>query len=141
MDEEKGESMFIAIDYGNSRVGIAKTDFLNIIASPVEVINLKKAGFLEVLARLQELSQAHAVEGFVIGDPGDEPTVSQLRSKIIKFADRLKQEFDIPIYFHDERYSSKIALKVLGKRYKKQGDKIDAVAAAVFLQNFLEERE
>jgi len=137
----KGDDMFIGIDYGNSRVGIAKTDFLNMIASPVEVINLKKRGLPAVLSRLQELSQIHDVEGFVIGDPGDEETVAKLRLNIIKFGNKLKQTFNIPIYFYDERYSSKIALKVLGKRYKKQGDKIDAVAAAVFLQNFLEERE
>lgn len=131
---------YIGIDYGKRRVGVAVSDPTGTIARPLETITIGSTG--EAVARIAELVAAEEAVGIVVGLPlnlsGD---ASELSEDVRRFADKLGAAVSVPIYFEDERLSSRQAEQVLhnhGKKIKGNKGKIDRIAAAVILQTFLD---
>ncbi|MEO0559997.1 MAG: Holliday junction resolvase RuvX [Bacteroidota bacterium] len=132
----------VAVDYGSRRVGLAITDPLQMFAQPLDT--------LPPAASIERLVAVHAeigLEAVVVGWPlteagGEAEAVARVRPYI----GRLKKALPgVPIETQDERYSSRRAVDELvkaGVRRKKRRDKsrIDAAAAAVILQDYLDER-
>lgn len=130
----------IAIDYGTKRVGLAVTDPLQIIASPLDTIHSK-----DVIEYLIKYNQKEGIEGFVVGMPKnlnneDTSNTQQVRH----FLNLLKKKFpDKPLYLQDERFTSKIALDTMiagGMKKKDRQNKsnIDKISAVIILQSYLE---
>lgn len=129
----------LAIDYGLKRVGIAVTDALQIIATPLETIATPK-----ILEFLKEYIFTETVECFVIGEPKKlDNTEADILQAIQNFADKLQILFpDILIEWQDERFTSSIARKsLLASGYKKsqRRDKtlIDKLSANIILTDFM----
>lgn len=130
----------LALDWGTKRIGVAVTDPLQIICSPLETIDSSKIiDFLKVYCIEEE------VETFVVGEPlqldgGEGKTMPKVR----EFVQLLQTTFpQIPIAMQDERFTSSDALQIIrqsGLRKKQQHDKrrLDRVSAALILENFLE---
>lgn len=136
------KSRIIAIDVGKKRIGIAQTDLLHLTASPVGTYSPG-----EVFTRLKKITDQESVERFIIGWPllpsGDEgDAVHMVRS----FEGELKKIFPkIPVTRMDERLTSVMAKEAIfqsGRKKKARRDKprIDAVAAAILLESFLDEQ-
>lgn len=132
----------IALDYGQKRTGVAATDPLQIIASPLTTIETKM-----LVPFLDQYFKTEEVEGVVIGFPthiDGNPTHNTER--VTKFIERFKRIFPtIPIYPIDEAYTSKEASKVLidagiRKSQRQIKGNLDKVSAAIILQQFLENR-
>ena len=132
---------YLAIDYGTKHTGLAICDLNETIVSPYDVIQGQK----ELSKRIADVVQQENVEAVVLGLPLNMDNSEGAQAKLVlKFAERLKEHLDIPVFFQDERLSSFAAEDKLASlelsRSKKRKKRIDAIAAAEILENFLEQK-
>lgn len=131
----------LALDFGKKRTGIAVTDDLQIIASGLTTIATK-----ELIPFLKSYIKSNDVALFVIGEPkqmNNQPSESEVL--IIKFIEKLKRNFKIPIMRIDERFTSKMAMQTMidsGLPKKKRQNKalLDEISATIILQTYLEQK-
>lgn len=135
-----GKGSIVAVDYGKKRTGLAITDPLQIIASPLDTVDTTK-----LLEYLQNLHQTHSYTDLVVGMPmRAHGVVGELEEDIQKFIKKFQQQHPaIPIHRVDESFSSIRASEAIwqsGAKKKQRRDKanIDRVSAAIILQQFLE---
>ncbi|MEN6386187.1 MAG: Holliday junction resolvase RuvX [Phycisphaerales bacterium] len=132
---------FLCVDLGDKRTGLAICDGDEILASPLKVIEGQKNLHDEILKTAKE----HQVEGFVFGLPLNMDGTENDRTAITrKFAQDIKIRTNLPLFFQDERLSTFSAgnkLSQTGLTHKKKKNRIDAIAAAEILRNFLEKRK
>jgi putative Holliday junction resolvase len=131
----------LAIDYGLKRCGIAVTDPLQMIASPLETVETGK-----VLDYLKNYIANEDVESLVIGMPlRDDGTEPEIASKIRAFIKVLQDHFpSMEVHEVDERFTSKMAMNALiqggmKKKNRRKKGNIDKVSAALILQSYMEE--
>lgn len=129
----------IALDVGTKRIGVAKADSSVRIAIPYAAVEVDGTEFQKIAS----LARAWDIDNFVIGLPRNSKGEETDQSKYVrKFAAQLKQSIKgAKICFQDESLTSVEAEKRLKNRKKgyKKGD-IDSEAAAIILQDFLEQR-
>jgi putative holliday junction resolvase len=130
----------VAIDYGQKRVGIAVTDELKLIATPLATVPAH-----EIIAFLKEYVRNNPVECFVVGEPRQmNNTASESAKYIEPFVKKLQTEFhEISVKRMDERFTSMIALQAIRNSGLKQKDRrnkslVDSVSATLILQSFME---
>ena len=130
----------IGIDYGTKRIGIAVTDPLQIIASPLTTV--ASASFDDFI---DDYTKKESVETFVIGYPKQmNNTPSKSAQHIEPFIKKLKKKFpEIMIMLVDERFTSVIAMKSIIDGGVKKSDRqnksiTDKVSAAIILQSYLD---
>ena len=134
------ESRYMAIDYGEKRVGLALTDPLKIIASPYMTLLNDEKFIPKLLQIIQEQKVAKIILGLPFCDNGTE---ARLAPAIRRFKDDLYNMAKVEILFFDERYSSSIAEErirstVAKKSKRRQKSLIDMNAAAVILEDYLQ---
>lgn len=129
----------LAIDYGMKRTGIAVTDPLRIIATPLETILTH-----ELIAFLKTYVQKESVDEFVIGMPRTlKNEDSAIAPQVRKFIIALKSAFPgKPVHEVDERFTSSMAHRAMieGGMKKKDRQKkgnADKISATLILQSFL----
>lgn len=132
----------IALDYGKKRTGIAATDPLQIIAQAIDTVDTG-----ELIGYLKKYFLAEDVEKVIIGYPlnfDDSPT--DATPLVEKFIPKFQHVFPhIPIEKADERMTSKMASQAISqmglrKKQREKKELIDAVSAAIILQEYLESR-
>ncbi|MFT4683180.1 MAG: putative Holliday junction resolvase [Flavobacteriales bacterium] len=130
----------LAFDFGVKRTGLAITDDLQIIASPLEGIDTKL-----LWEKLTKLIETERISEFVVGDPsvfGETHNSEPVRA----FVTKLQKTYpEIPIHQVDESFSSRDAMSAMlqgGMKKAKRQDKknLDMVSAAVILQRYLESK-
>ena len=131
--------IFLALDYGQKRTGIAVTDINKIIASSLIALPTK-----EVIPYLISYCEKNLVERFILGYPKKyNNSESQIESKIKDFIKKLNLSLPkIPIVRHDERFTSKIASNAIlesgvSKRRRRDHFLVDKVSATILLQSYL----
>lgn len=129
----------LAIDYGKKRTGIAVTDPLQIIASPLETIETYK-----LLAFLKTYVLKEPVDAFVIGMPKTlKNEDSETAPLVRKFVEVLMKTFpEKPVHEVDERFTSSMAQRALidggmKKKDRQMKGNVDKVSAAIILQSFM----
>lgn len=132
----------LAFDYGSKRIGLAVTDPMQIIASPLTTVS--PSGIEEFLA---DYMQKEIVEEFVIGYPVQLNNKASESVKYINpFITRLGKLYPgKPVHLIDERFTSKIAHQAIiqgGVKKKERRNKAlaDKISASLILQSFLEKR-
>ena len=132
----------LAIDYGQKRVGLAVTDELQIIATPLATVSAR-----ETIQFLKDFTSKNVVDCFVVGEPRQMNNQASESSKYIEpFVRLLKLEFkDIPVERADERFTSMIATRAIRDAGMKKKDRqnkslVDTVSAVLILQSFMEAR-
>lgn len=130
----------LAIDYGAKRIGLAVTDPLKLIATPLETIHSK-----DLVSYLKQYLEREAVEAFVVGMPkkldNTDTNATQMAKGCVTI---LKKNFPhVPIHLQDERFTSQIAMGAMiagGMKKKDRQNKanIDRLSATIILQSFLE---
>ncbi|MDD9879954.1 MAG: Holliday junction resolvase RuvX [Candidatus Marinimicrobia bacterium] len=132
---------FLAIDHGNKRVGLALSDPMKIIAKPFRTLTFTDAS--ELLNSLRDIIVSESVEQIILGLPRGMKGQDTAQTKVVlAFAEQLKSALDIPIELIDERLSSVSAEKALIQQEVKTGHnkgRIDETAAAIFLQQYLDQ--
>ena len=130
----------LALDHGTVRIGVAVSDELKMMATPLEFIPAEPfAGFL---ARLKELLREKEVELILIGMPRNmDGSYGLAALKVQEFVAVLNESVVVPIKTVDERLSSVQAQRFLreaGKKSKQQRGRVDQTAAAILLQSYLD---
>ena len=121
---------FLGIDYGTKRVGLALSDDDGQLAFPKSVLNNTK----DLATDIKKTCVEENISGVVIGESRDlDGTPNPLMEDIEIFMEQLKKEVDIPLYLEPEFFTSYQAQKIQGKN-----NMIDASAAAIILQSFLD---
>jgi len=129
----------LGIDYGDRRVGIALSDPLKIIASPLDTLLIRSDE--DLLVQLKELITEYDIEVIVIGLPiGMKGNETKQTLHVKSFSEKLGQ-FKLPVFLEDERLSSVSAKKSLHLQNIKTGHEkgqVDKVAASILLQQYLD---
>ena len=124
----------MAVDYGDSRTGLAMCDKGEVLASPLYTINMKD--FDRCLEMTAEAARENKAELIVVGNP-----INMNRSEKCRlFADRLKELVGVDVRMWDERSSTVTAIGFMNdvnKRGKKRKEVLDSAAAAVILESYL----
>ena len=130
----------LAIDHGTKRMGVAASDELGILAQPLEFIPADP--FDKFLARLKEILKDRKIEQILVGMPRNmDGSYGPQALKVQDFVAVLKKSVLQPIKTWDERLTTVQAagaLRASGKKAKQQKGKVDAAAAAVLLQGYLD---
>jgi len=134
----------LGIDYGDRHLGLALSDALRITAQPLGTYRMSDDEE-ENRRYFRELVATHTVDEIVIGDPlrldGSRGTRAQ---KTREFAAWLGKAVDRPIFFMDERLTTREALAVLNSgnvRGKRRKEKEDQISAVIILSTYLERRQ
>ena len=130
----------LGIDHGDKRMGIAASDDLGMLAHPLEFILAEPyEGFLK---RLKEILVEREVEQIVVGMPRNmDGSYGSQALKVQDFVAALKNSVVVPVRTWDERLTTVTAEKQLreaGVNAKVAKSKVDASAAAVMLQAYLD---
>ena len=133
-------SRILAVDFGNRRVGMALSDPLKIIATPLGTLNISSLedGVRQILDRCKEHLPEAVVIGYPIGTSGRKTEQTVIVDKVIAL---LKAELDVPLVPWDERYTSVEAKDILrqqGISTRNNKGKIDQTAARIMLQEYLD---
>jgi putative Holliday junction resolvase len=129
----------LGIDFGSSRIGIAVSDDLGMLAHPLETIPNDS----EFLSRLQQIVLQKGVSRIVVGIPRNmDGSYGPAAEKAKVFLSQLKSEFaGVQLIPWDERLTTVEAQRLLhaaGRDIKKSRPVIDQVAAQVLLQSYLD---
>lgn len=128
------------LDLGTVTIGVAVSDGMRSVASPLETIKRRKFGL--DAARLLEICKGRDIRGIVLGlprnmDGSEGPRCQSTRA----FARNLERLTDLPITFWDERLSTVAAERALleaDTSRKRRAEVIDHVAAGYILQGMLD---
>ncbi len=131
----------LAFDIGERRVGVATSDASGLVALPVKVLD---ASALRDGTTLRRLAEDYEPERIVVGLPlsldGTEgPQARRVRAQ----AERIGAELGVPVDFADERLSTQQAARSMleaGMSERERRGRLDAVAASLFLQAWLDAR-
>ena len=130
----------LGLDYGEARIGVAVSDALGMLATPLDTICEKDRQ--KQLEKTAEVARLHGVEKLVVGYPKHmDGTVGHRAVYTEEFAKELSSILDIPYVMWDERLSSTEAHRILesgGVSGKKRKTKVDKIAAVIILQGYLD---
>ena len=135
----------LAVDVGTRRVGLAISDASRTLARPLETISVTgEADAVERVARriLELAEEDGGLATIVVGMPSHlDGTPSPQTSRVAAFISRLKTRTSLTVDTEDERLSSREAesrLAVHERDWRERKKKLDAAAAAVILQDYLD---
>jgi putative Holliday junction resolvase len=130
----------LGVDFGERRIGLAVSDDLGITARPLHAIESR--GYRADAARVAEVAREQGADAIVVGLPlrmGGE--LSPLAKRAQRFARALRAAVEAPVSLWDERLSTVEAEQAMAEARVKRGkrrDQVDAAAAAVILQSYLD---
>jgi putative Holliday junction resolvase len=134
----------LGIDLGSKRIGVAISDRSGTIATPLTTV-LRSGDRAAEHRSIAEIVQEEEAVCIVVGLPlslsGAHGAAAQAA---VTEADQLASVVSVPVYLHDERFTTKTAHDVLmANKMKAQARRrvVDKVAAAVMLQSWLDSRE
>jgi len=132
--------IYLGLDYGEKRIGVACSDELARFADPFGLITYRTVD--EIWQKICDcVSETHP-DAIVVGLP--RRTTGELKSeaiRVIKFTEELKTKVTCPVVTWDERFTTKEADRVLREGnvgWRKRKEKRDALAAAIMLQSYLD---
>lgn len=134
---------YISLDVGDVRIGVARSDLLGIVATPLEVINRKK---VKSVKRIEELLKENNTKSLVVGIPKSlDGTEKRQAEKVREYIEKLNNSIKgLEIFEVDERLTTVSADRMLtdgGKKGALEKRKVvDKIAAAIILQTFLDSK-
>ena len=137
----------LGVDFGERRIGLAVSDRSGTLASPVRTIDRRNSGVDPVtliVNTLDHLGHDDPIERIIVGLPRRlDGTDNDLTARVLQLAAKLAERTGLPIDLQDERLTSREAEERLALRerdWRKRKDRLDAAAAAVMLQDWLDQR-
>lgn len=135
---------YVALDVGDVRIGVAKSDIMGILATPLEVIDRRK---VKAVKRIKEILIQENTKSLVIGIPKSlDGTEKRQAEKVREFIEKLNKSIEgLEIFEVDERLTTVSADRLLNETNKKgaleKRKVVDKVAAAIILQAFLDRKK
>ena len=129
----------MGLDVGDSRIGVALSDPLGIIATPLTIISRQNDG--TDIAAVIDIVLKKDVGRIIIGLPlSMDGTLGAQVEKVKDFTAVLRRHTDLPIEFRDERLSTVLAKRIVqAVRKTNRGTRYDSAAAALILQSYLDD--
>lgn len=130
----------IGLDVGEARIGVAASDPTGTLASARTVLQRRPEE--AALQRLQRIIEEEEAQAVIVGLPRSLSGELHGQAALVQaFAERLRSQISIPLEFWDERLSTVAAereMRAAGTRRDRRRTMVDAVAAAIILQNYLD---
>lgn len=132
---------YIALDIGDVRIGVAKSDVLGIIAIPLETIDRRK---VKSVKRIAEICKENNTTSLVVGIPKSlDGTEKRQAEKVRIYIEKLRKEIEnLEVIEVDERFTTISADSILNDLNKKGAIEkrkvVDKVAASIILKTFLD---
>ena len=133
----------MGVDYGKRRIGLAVSDPTGTLATPIDTL-VRRKGKRPPLKRMAEIARERDVDMLVVGLPLDlKGNENEWCAEVRQVGDALALRREVPVAYVDERFSSvqaEQAIRSIGLRKRAREDKarVDAAAAAVILQSWLD---
>jgi putative Holliday junction resolvase len=132
---------FLAIDYGEKRVGLAISDEIGMIASPAGFI-ARRAGKRAPIAEIMRRAEALEARGFILGLPLDgDGNETDWTREVRRVGAEIEKRTGLSVSFLDERYTTAASLRTIremgGSTRGRKGD-VDSMSAAILLQHALD---
>ena len=139
-------SRILGLDYGTKTVGVAISDPLLLTAQELETIVRQRPNALRhTLVRIKEICEEYQVERIILGYPRNMDDSEGFRcEETLEFKKLLEKRVDIPIELLDERLTTVYADEILEESGVAKRDRkkvIDQIAAAIILQDYLDNRK
>ena len=139
---------FVGLDVGDKRIGVAVSDVTGTLARPLGVLRPSglDADALDVVAAeiVRLAGEEDGVGAIVVGLPRRlDGTPTEMTTRVEQFARKLETRTSLPVTLQDERLSSREAesrLALRDKDWRSRKARLDAAAAAVILQDYLDGR-
>jgi putative Holliday junction resolvase len=132
----------LGLDVGSKRIGLAISDLLGITAQGIETIPRQNKRL--DLAQLEKVIREYEVTEIVVGYPLRMSGAEGIQAeKMQRFAEELRQRFQLPVHLWDERLSSAQANRLLRETemsIKRRGQVVDQMAAVLILQSWMDAR-
>ncbi len=136
---EEIKTRTLGLDMGDSRIGVALSDPLGIMASPLTI--LSRTDEEADIEAIIDIARQKEVGRIIIGLPlSMDGSLGQQAKKVKAFAAELSCQIDIPVEFKDERLSTVLAKRIVRNvRKTNRETRYDAAAAALILQSYLDD--
>ena len=132
--------ILVGLDLGTKTLGVAVSDRLKIIASPLSTI--QRNGTKKDLLKLQEILNDYEIGGFIVGLPLSLDNSENHKTQLVRnFNKELIDFFNLPSVFWDERFSTDVIFKEMRRSdmsKTKIKNKLDQQSASYILQGYLE---
>ena len=132
--------ILVGLDLGTKTLGVAVSDRLKIIASPLSTIQRK--GIKKDILKLQEILNEYEIGGFILGLPLSLDNSENKQTQLVRnFNSEINKFFNLPSVLWDERFSSDVIFKELRKANMsktKIKNKLDQQSASYILQGYLD---
>ena len=135
---------YLGLDLGSRTLGVAISDKTGFIASSLKIIRHNEE-YDRLINDVKDLVKELEIDGIVLGFPKNMDGSIGFKGELsLDFKKKLESELNIQIYLQDERLSTKSATDILiqgNMSRKKRKGVIDAVAATIILQSYLDRRD
>jgi putative Holliday junction resolvase len=134
----------MGLDAGQRRIGVALSDPSRLLASPAAVLDRRQGALAPVLDQLDQLAQREQVTQVVVGLPlNADGSLGPQAKRTQQFARLVERVLRLPVVLWDERLSTQEAERIIrdqgrSTRRVRHAGQVDAVAAAVILQDYLD---
>jgi putative Holliday junction resolvase len=133
----------LAVDWGEVRLGLALSDETQTLATPLETL-VRRSGKRFPMGRFLELVDEHRPVGMIVGLPlTGEGVEAESAAAARELAESLARRTGLPLELWDERMSTARALAAIreqGGSTRGRREEVDALAAAVLLQHYMDAR-
>lgn len=133
----------LALDWGEKRFGVAASDETQLIAGPLATL-VRRTGQRFPMKRFRELVENSGAVGVVVGLPLDSEGLEGDSARAARdVADQISRMAGLPVELVDERFTTARALRSvreLGGTTRGRQEDVDALAASVLLQHYLDSR-
>ena len=132
--------ILVGLDLGTKTLGVAVSDRLKIIASPL--LTIQRKGTKKDILKLQEILKEYEIGGFILGLPLSLDNSDNKQTQLVRnFNSEINNFFKLPSILWDERFSSDVIFKELRKANiskTKIKNKLDQQSASYILQGYLD---
>ena len=132
--------ILVGLDLGTKTLGVAVSDRLKIIASPL--LTIQRKGTKKDILKLQEILKEYEIGGFILGLPLSLDNSENKQTQLVRnFNSEINNFFKLPSILWDERFSSDVIFKELRKTNMsktKIKNKLDQQSASYILQGYLD---
>ena len=136
---------YIGLDLGTKTLGISISDKLGLIASFYKTLRFDNEDYNSLIEPLKSIIEDEKIDKIVLGLPKNmNNSIGYAGERSINFKKILEDNFDLEVILEDERLSSVEAnnIMIMGDlSRKKRKNKVDAVAATIILQRYLDRKE
>lgn len=135
----------LGLDLGDRSLGIAISDDLNWLARPIETYKFEDKDFVSALNYTLDLINKHKIDTIVLGLPKNMDGTEGVQADTCRnFKKDIEEKSSIKVILWDERLTSKMASSMMidqNLKRKKRKQSIDAMAAVIILQGYLDSQK